>query len=434
MGMALFGWKKKRQDEEEPVVVEEVPTLPPPPEPNDAGLRWVRDHCEYLLSLVDPLPPFGMQLLEAADQTLCEDLSVMSSVPPVDLATMDGYAVCSEDVDVARRAEPVELHIVDFVDDCLEPGTAMRVQARTPMPPGADAVLPERLASVNGSVIIPRERIGKYDYVTRAGSSMAIGSPLMSSGDRVDARHIGLLAGAGIDKVFVRPRPRVVVLSSGDDILEPGVEMGLSDQTWDANSYLIAAAAKAAGAQVWRVGIVGNDLQKLRETVTDQLIRADLVISTTGSQRDYERIKQVLSELGLADFTEVAMMPGRTQAFGLVGEDKVPMLLLPGNPVSAYVSFQVFVRPLLRKLMGIEQLHHTPVRAITTSLLRSALGQIQFMRGIIRSERGGRNVEPVHDPDPLRELSRCNALIVIDESTDLVRAGESVMCWLLDED
>ena len=432
--MALFGRKKKRNIVEEPVVVTEPPTLPAPPAPNEAGLRGVQDHLDYLLSLIEPLPPFGMQLLEACDQTLCEDLSVMSAVPPVDLATMDGYAVRAEDVDMARRAEPVELRIVEFVGDHLEPGTAMPVVARTAMPPGADAVLPERFAVVEGGRVKAQERVNKREYVTCAGSAMAIGTPLMSSGDRLDARHVGLLAGAGIDKVFVRPRPRVVVLSSGDDILEPGVEMSVSDQTWDANSYLIAAAAKAAGAQVWRVGIVGNDPVKLRETVTDQLIRADLVISTTGSQRDYERIKDVLDETGLTDFTEVAMVPGKTQGFGLVGDDRVPMILLPGNPVSAYVSFHVFVRPLLRKLMGVEQVGHVPVRALATSMLRSGQGQMQFMRGVVHMERGVRKVDPVHDPDPLRELSRCNALILLDESTDVVRAGESVMCWLLDED
>lgn len=263
---------------------------------------------------------------------------------------------------------------------------------------------------------------------------MAVGTPLMNSGDRLDARHIGLLAGAGIDKVFVRPRPRVVVLSSGEDILEPGLDMGQSDQTWDANSYLIASAARAVGAQVWRVGIVGNDPEQLSETVTDQLIRADLVISTTGSQRDYERIKSVLETLGQTDITEVAMLPGKTQAFGLVGDDKVPMILLPGNPVSAYVTFQAFVRPVLRKMMGIEPPEFTPVRAIASNVMRSAAGQVQLMRGIVRKERGIRTVEAVHDPDPLRELADCNALIVLDENTEVVRAGESALVWLLDEE
>lgn len=432
--MALFGRKKKQRSVEEEIVEEQVQTLPAPPTPNAMGLRDLNDHVDYLLSLVDSLPPFGMQLLEAWNQTLCEDLVAMSAVPPVDLATIDGYAVLASDVDIARRGEPVALQLVESTGTELESGTAIPVVARTAMPLGADAVLPERFASIQDGWLTVQERVDKGEYVTKAGSSMAVGTPLMKSGDRLDDRNIGLLAGAGIDKVFVRPRPRVVVLSSGDDIIEPGLEMGANDRTWDANSYLIAAAAKAAGAQVWRVGIVGNDPEKLRETVTDQLIRADIVISTTGSQRDYERIKAVLIELGQTDFTEVAMLPGKTQAFGLVGDDKVPMILLPGNPVSAYVSFQVFVRPVLRKLMGIDEPGYRPVRAISTSMLRSGLGQVQLMRGRVRKEHGIRNVEAVHDPDPLRELASCNALIVLDENTEVVRAGESAMCWLLDDE
>lgn len=431
--MPLFGRKKKPQSTPEPVV-EPLPDLPTPPEPNASGLRELRDHSDYLLGLVEPLPPFGMQLLEAWNQTLCEDLVSMAAVPPVNLATMDGYAVRSADLADASRSTPVILAVIEDAQNDLPELCAVPVTARTPMPHNTDAVLPERLGVRDDVILTVHEGVSAGENVTPAGSSMAVGTPLMNSGDRLDARHIGLLAGAGLDKVFVRPRPRVVVLSSGEDILEPGLDMGASDQTWDANSYLIAAAARAVGAQVWRVGIVGNDPEQLSETVTDQLIRADLVISTTGSQRDYERIKSVLETLGQTDFTEVAMLPGKTQAFGLVGDDKVPMILLPGNPVSAYVTFQAFVRPLLRKMMGIEPAEFTPVRAIASNVMRSAAGQVQLMRGIVRKERGIRTVEAVHDPDPLRELADCNALIVLDENTEVVRAGESALVWLLDEE
>lgn len=412
-----------------------APTLPTPPEANPEGLRGLTDHLDYLLSLIEPLPPFGMQLLEAWDQTLCEDLAAMQAIPPVNIAKVDGYAVRSADLDETTTNLPVELELVDAHAQDLAAGACVKVVARTAMPRGADAVLPESAAKEEGdgrlSVLEP---VSAGENVIGAGSSMAIGTPLMSSGDRLDARHIGLLAGAGIDKVFVRPRPRVVVLSSGEDVVEPGKDLGQSDQTWDANSYLIAAAAKAVGAQVWRVGIVGNDPATLSEAITDQLIRADLVISTTGSQRDYERIKSVMEELALTDFVEVSMLPGKRQAFGLVGDDRVPMILLPGNPVSAYVTFQVFVRPMLRKLMGFENHGHQSVRAISGAMIRSAAGHVHFIRARLRTEHGVRTVEAIHDPDPLRELADCNALIVLDEKTELVRGGESAMCWVLDEE
>ena len=134
--------------------------------------------------------------------------------------------------------------------------------------------------------------------------------------------------------------------------MEPGENVGYGEST-DANSFLISAAARAAGATVFRVAVHSNDKQELKQAITDQLIRADLVISTTGGRREeYEAVAEAMSELGLVDAVEVAMSPGRTQTFGLIGEERVPMVMLPGNPVSAYVSFQVFVWPLLRRLMG----------------------------------------------------------------------------------
>ena len=155
------------------------------------------------------------------------------------------------------------------------------------------------------------------------------------------------MAGAGVDKVLVRPRPRVVIVSSGDRLVDPGAGMQPGDAV-DANSFMIAAAARAVGATVFRVAVHSNDVDEIRQTVTDQLIRADLVISATGGRReDYEAMASVMEEIGLVDTVAVAMSPGRTQTFGLVGEDRVPMLMLPGNPVSAYVTFQAFGRPLI---------------------------------------------------------------------------------------
>lgn len=168
--------------------------------------------------------------------------------------------------------------------------------------------------------------------------------------------------------------------------------------------------------------------------IADQLIRADLLVSTTGGHReDYEAVANAMHELGLVDSAEVAMSPGRTQTFGLIGEDQVPMVMLPGNPVSAYVTFQTFVWPLIRRLMGANEKRRA-VRAIASSTLRSNKGQLHLLRGELYSESSIRTIERVTDPHALAELSRSNALIILDEDTDLVKAGEQVMCWPLEED
>ncbi len=317
----------------------------------------------------------------------------------------------------------------------LPEGGAVAVSPGDVLPPGANAVLPETFATLEDNRARLIERVAEGEYVRAAGEHLSAGTRLLSEGAVLDDRAIGLLAGAGIDKVMVRPRPRVVVVSSGERLVDAGAAVGRGEAT-DANSYMIAAAARAAGATVFRVAVYGNDHDAIRTAITDQLIRADLVISTTGGRReDYEAVVGVMNELGLVDTVDVAMSPGRTQTFGLIGEDgeQVPMLMLPGNPVSAYVSFQTFARPLIRRLMGART-EHRAVRAITGSMLRSMEGTMHLLRGRVRMEGSVRHVEQVSMPHALGELAAANALIILDESVESVRGGQAVKVWLFDEE
>lgn len=427
--MAWFGRKK-----ETPVEVEEVEELrlPEPPATNEAGLRSMQDHVDYLLRLVEPLNPFGMSLLEAWDQVLCEDISSLVDVPAHTTALVEGYAVRAEDL-VDEDGERVEtMHIVDDAGR-LPLGAIKPVDAGDQLPPGATAVLPSTYVALEGELGRIFERVTDGEYARSAGEHLSAGETLMREGDVLDERHIGLLAGAGIDKVFVRPRPRVVVVGSGEGLIEPGLPIE-GEQTVDANSYLIAAAARAAGAQVFHVIVGSNDPDELKQAVTDQLIRADFVISTTGGRRDdYEAMASTMAEIGLVDSAQVATTPGRTQTFGLIGEDRIPMIMLPGNPVSAYVSFQAFGWPIIRKLAGSEgvrKLH----RGLATSSLRSLRGQTHLLRGEAVTDRGITRVTQISRPHALSELAGASVLIVLDEETEQVRAGESVYYWKLDED
>ena len=194
-------------------------------------------------------------------------------------------------------------------------------------------------------------------HVRPAGEDVAVGDLVVTEGTVLGPRQIGLLAAVGRASVRSRPRPRVVVLSTGSELREPGTALG-HDSVYDGNSFLLAAAARQAGAIAYRVGIVPDDPRAFLAALQDQLVRADLVVTSGGvSMGDYDVVKEALSPLGTVWFGGVAMQPGKPQGFGTVGEDEIPIITLPGNPVSSYISFEMFVLPAIRKLMGRTHVH-----------------------------------------------------------------------------
>ncbi|RCK70815.1 molybdopterin molybdenumtransferase MoeA [Desertihabitans brevis] len=439
--MPLFGRKKK---EPEVVVAEpEAPQLPPPPPTDERGWRSMEDHRDYLLDQVHQLPAFGQQILDALDLSICEDIESDVDLPGFDNSAMDGYAVHFGDTLGAAEDAPVTLAVMgeiaagDWSDEPLPPGTAIKIMTGAPIPPGADAVVPYEATDRGTEDVRVFAGAREGQHIRRRGEDVSAGDVMMRSGARVGARDVGLLAAIGVDKVMVRPRPRVVVLATGSELVEPGLALSNPAQLYDSNSYLLAAAARAEGAQVFRVGLVGDDAEAIKQAISDQLVRADLIITTGGvSQGDYDVVKAVMPELGLTDFCEVAMQPGKPQGFGLIGEDRVPMIMLPGNPVSAYISFEAFVRPVIRKMMGVEPLFRPQVRAIATHLLRSVPGKKQFARGLVTTDPAGRrSVTAVggHGSHLVSSMARANALIVMDPDVDHVPAGSHVPVWMLDE-
>jgi molybdopterin molybdotransferase len=228
-----------------------------------------------------------------------------------------------------------------------------------------------------------------------------------------------------------------VVIATGSELVEPGRELPSEFQIYDSNSYLLAAAARAAGAQVFRVGMVSDDPDRVRELINDQLIRADLILTTGGvSQGDYDVVKAVMPELGATEFVQVAMQPGKPQGFGLIGAERIPMIMLPGNPVSAFVSFEAFARPVIRKLMGVTPYTRAPVKARATHAMSSMMSRRQLARGIVTHDDDGNRLVSLaggHGSHLIGDLARANALVVLPEETDLVAAGEPVEVWLLSE-
>jgi molybdopterin molybdotransferase len=237
--------------------------------------------------------------------------------------------------------------------------------------------------------------------------------------------QIAVAASAGRKAVTVRPRPRVVVLSTGDELAEPGTPL-VPGRIWDSNSYMIAACAREAGAVAYRHSVVPDDPAGVLPALEEQLSRADLLITTGGVSMggEHDVVKAALRELGTVTFRKVAMQPGMPQGFGVIGSGgagPVPIFTLPGNPVSAYVSFQVFVRPAIAALQGADDLSLPAVRATLTGPVRSPAGRRSYLRGVL----DGSEVTPLsgQQSHQVASLGRANALIVVPERETQLPAG-----------
>jgi molybdopterin molybdotransferase len=405
-------------------------------------LSTVDEHVERIVGSLEPLHPYDQPLLEALGLPVCENITAPMDLPSFDNSAMDGYAVYFDDVATASQDHPVHLPVVGEMAAgqtklfALSPGTAVRIMTGAPVPYGADAIVPVEWTD-GGIAAVRITRAPELDqHVRHKGEDVKVGDVLLEDGSILGPRQLGLLASVGRSQVRSRPRPRVVVMSTGAELREPGTPLG-HDSIYDANSYMIAAAARSAGAIAYRVGIVSDDAGDFGDALSDQLVRADLVVTSGGvSKGAYDVVKEVLSELGTVSFGEVAMQPGKPQGFGFVGEDATPIITLPGNPVSSYVSFEVFVVPAIRRMMGRLPYRRPMVRALCSQGFSSAPGRQQYVRAQFEIDGKGAHVAPVggHGSHLIGDLSEANSLIVVPEDVTSVQAGSQVQVLVLDRD
>ncbi|MEV4946552.1 gephyrin-like molybdotransferase Glp [Streptomyces sp. NPDC053755] len=422
------------------------------------GLWSVDAHLADILAAVSPLEPIELQLPDAQGCVLVEDVTVPVALPPFDNSSMDGYAVRVADVAGATEEFPAVLTVIGDVAagagglPVVGPGQAARIMTGAPLPPGAEAVVPVewtdggtgggaasgmRAASAapegaGGEVRVHRAAEARA-HVRARGSDVQAGDLALEAGTVLGPPQIGLLAAIGRGTVRVRPRPRVVVISTGSELVQPGEELG-EGQIYDSNSFALAAAARDAGAIAYRVGAVTDDADTLRAAIEDQLIRADLLVTTGGvSVGAYDVVKEALTADGEVDFRKLAMQPGKPQGFGTIGPEHTPLLALPGNPVSSYVSFELFVRPAIRALMGLGDLHRPRVRAVLKAdrALASPSGRRQFLRGTYDAESG--TVTPVGGAGShlVAALAHADALLVVPEERESVEPGSELEVVLL---
>ncbi len=399
-------------------------------------MRSVDEHLAEILALVEPLAPLELSLLDAHACILAEDVVSQGSVPSFDNASMDGYAVRVADL----AALPVTLPVTGDVAAGpasplrVQPGLCVRIMTGALMPAGADAVVPVEWTDGGVAQVRIDRRPDAGGYVRRAGEDVAAGELVLAEGSHLGSAQLGLAAAIGRSRLVVRPRPRVVVVSTGSELVEPGSPL-TAGQIPDSNSIALTAAAMEAGAIAYRVGIVPDEPRKLLATLEDQLVRADVLITSGGvSVGAYDVVKEVLSRIGTVGFHKVAMQPGMPQGFGTIGPESTPVFGLPGNPVSALVSFEAFVRPALRRMLGAQVLERPQVSARATSELRSPAGKRSFLRVRVDVQDGGHIATPVSGPGShlIAGMARANALAVLPEDVERVPAGSPVQVMLLE--
>ena len=392
----------------------------------------VAQYLNLVLDSVAELPPMELPISEVNGCVLAEDIYARWPLPSFNNSSMDGYAVISADLVDASESSPVILPVIDDIPagfkslETLHRGQAIRIMTGAPMPAGADSVIPIESTDGGSQSVQIRAPIDLGSCIRHEGEDVKAGDLVLGKGTFVGPRQIALIAAVGHGSISVIPKPRVAVLATGSELVEPGTELkfGLIS---DSNSFLITATANDSGADAYRLPPAQDDEDKLIEILEDQVHRADLIITTGGvSMGAYDPVKAAFLKLGTAEFHKVAMQPGMPQGFGSVGESAIPIITLPGNPVSAYISFETFIRPAIRKMRGLTALARPQRSAILKGELRSPIDKVQFARA--RFIEGGQ-VEPVgtgQGSHVLGGLAQADALIAIPVGVDSIASGDQV--------
>ena len=412
----------------------------------------VEEALERVLSYVNLLEAEEKPILDALGQVVVDDVVSDINIPPLDNTAMDGYAVRAADTVAASERAPVTLRVVGELaagyvfDGVVEAGTAVRIMTGAPMPRGADAIVPfeetdEPSGRAFGSFAKSRAVVGVLKAaepganIRRAAEDVRVGQPIIRAGAVLHPAQIGVLASLGRATVRVHRRPVVAILSTGDEVREPGqpLEPG---QIYDSNAYSIAAMVLANGGVPKRLGIAKDTVEALTAKLREGL-DADMLVTSAGVSRgDYDVVKDVLAKEGEVDFWTVRMRPGKPLAFGAFasGARRVPHLGLPGNPVSSMVSFELFGRPAIFKMLGRDDWQRPRVRAIAEEAIPNTDARRVFARAIV-TRRDGRYYAALTGPQGsgvLTSMAVANAFAVVPEDVPGINAGDEVDAILLD--
>ncbi len=393
-------------------------------------MRPLAEAQREVLAAMFPLREAEVPLGEALGLCLAEDVTAPHPVPPFANSSLDGFAVRSADT----AGAPCELEVLEDVaagrlpTRPLRPGTAARIMTGAPLPEGADAVvMVERTSTAGPGRVRVEASVPPGEGVRAAGSDLPAGGLVFSAGERLTPGHLGVLASIGVARPRVRRRPRVAVLSTGDEVAPPDTEELPPGVIRDANGPLLAGLLAELGAEILDLGIVGDDAAQLADALASAAADTDAVVTSGGvSVGDYDLVKQVLATLGGVQFWRVAMQPGKPFAFGALGA--APFFGLPGNPVSVMVSFEQLVRPALLQRMGARALFRPRVPGRLVAAVRTDPERTVFLRVNASFREGRWEAAPSggQGSHMLSALARADAFAVVPAGVGDLAAGAEV--------
>ncbi|MDV3133892.1 gephyrin-like molybdotransferase Glp [Mycobacterium sp. 29Ha] len=404
-------------------------------------MRSVEEHQRVVAGLIRRRTPIAVALADSLGLVLADDVVAPLSLPGFDNSAMDGYAVVAEDVSTATAAQPVLLPVAEDIPAgrtdplTLTSGTAHRIMTGAPLPQGATAVVPVEATNAATDTVEIRASAKPGQHIRRAGEDVTSGTTVLRAGQVVTPAAVGLAAALGLGELTVIPRQRVLVMSTGSELVPPGTPLQ-PGQIYESNAVMLAAALREAGAEVVASPTTGDDVAAFRDALIRHRSDADLIITTGGvSAGAYEVVKDALGAGGQAtsglagevEFVKVAMQPGMPQGSGVV--DGTPIITLPGNPVSALVSFEVFLRAPVRSAMGLPHPDRPRRSAVLIEDLTSPRGKRQFRRGVFDSVAGTVTSYGPPASHHLRWLASANCLLEIDEDVAELAGGSDVQIW-----
>jgi len=399
-------------------------------------VRTVGEHQSVIAELITRPEAVVVPLEQAVGRVLAQDLVAARPLPAFDNSAMDGYAVRAADIACAAESSPVTLPVAEDIPagrvdgPALKAGTAHRIMTGAPIPDGADAVVQVEATDGGTTTVAINAARTAGTHVRTAGEDVQAGETVLCAGAVIGASQLGLIAALGEPSVTVIPTVRVLVISTGSELVEPGQPL-LHGQIHESNGIMLATAVRAAGAVAEQLHFVADDVAAFHEALRSRLAHVDLIVTSGGvSAGAYEVVKDAFTGQGV-EFVKVAMQPGMPQGAGRYAG--VPVVTLPGNPVSSLVSFEVFVRPALRAAMGLPDPARAVVRATLTEALDSPGGRRQFRRGVL--DRAAGTVRPIGPPAShfLRWMAASDCLLDLSEDVTHLEAGQQVGVWVVED-
>lgn len=416
---------------------------------NDDGMIGVETARRAILASVVPLPIEEVPLLDALGLVLADTITATADIPPFRNSAMDGYAVRAADLRAATRTAPARLRVIAegpagyAPRGTVTPGTAIRIMTGAPLPPGADTVVrfeetdePTRdpahdpASSALGPEVAIFVAQGPAINVREAGEDLRAGSLALAAGTVLRPAELGVLAALGYGRVRVHRRPQVAIVSTGDEVVPPGQPLA-PGQIRDSNSTTLAALVRRYGGVPRLLGVARDTVEELTATLAAAR-DADLILTSGGvSMGDYDMVKDVLRAAGRIDIWQVRMKPGKPLAYGQLGGK--PFLGLPGNPVAAYVSFELFARPIILRQLGHAALDKPTIRARLAEPVRNGGGRQHYVRALVTAGPDVPLVRPTGEQGSgvLTALTRANGLIVIPEGVEALAAAALVEVEML---